>query len=103
MLDLPLIFWNTFRKTLGTQLHFSTAFAPQSNGQTGRLNQVLEDMLRAYVMDFTGCWDEHLPLSLLIMDMIASEKCYKRSMTNIKGPLQQGKLNLGFIGPFKIL
>ena len=55
-------FWESLQKTLGTQLRFSTTFHPQTEGQTEKLNQILEDMLRACVMDFAGCWDEHLPL-----------------------------------------
>ena len=40
----------------------STAFHPQTNGQSGRTIQVLEDMLRAYVLDLKGSWEEQLPL-----------------------------------------
>ena len=55
-------FWRSLQKALGTQLRFSTAFHPQTDAKTERLNQVLEDMLRACFLDFAGCWDEHLPL-----------------------------------------
>ena len=55
-------FWRSVQKALGTQLRFSTTFHPQTDGQTERLNQVLENMLRACSLDFFGCWDEHLPL-----------------------------------------
>lgn len=47
-------FWKGLQKKLGTQLDFSTAFYPQIDGQIERLNQVLEDMLKACVMDFGG-------------------------------------------------
>ena len=50
-------FWKWLQKAFGTQLRFSTTFHPQTDGQTERLNQVLEDILRACVMDFAGCWD----------------------------------------------
>ena len=40
----------------------STAFHPQTDGQSKRTIQVLEDMLRACVLDHKGCWEEHLPL-----------------------------------------
>ena len=40
----------------------STAFHPQTDGQSERTIQVLEDMLRACVLDFKGSWEEHLPL-----------------------------------------
>ena len=43
-------------------MDFSTAFHPQTDGQTERLNQVLEDMLRSCVLEFKGSWDEHLAL-----------------------------------------
>ena len=47
-------FWRGLQKALGTRLDFSTAFHPQTNGQTERLNQILKDIFRACVMDFTG-------------------------------------------------
>ncbi|KAF3680585.1 hypothetical protein FXO38_02229 [Capsicum annuum] len=55
-------FWRAFQKGLGTQVHLSSAFHPQMNGQAERTIQTLEDMLRACVLDFKGSWDEHLPL-----------------------------------------
>ncbi|XP_038895840.1 uncharacterized protein LOC120084007 [Benincasa hispida] len=55
-------FWKSLQVALGTQLDFSTAFHPQSDGQTERLNQILEDMLRAYAIEFSGSWDAHLHL-----------------------------------------
>ncbi|KAD3642358.1 hypothetical protein E3N88_31582 [Mikania micrantha] len=55
-------FWKSFQKALGTRLNFSTAYHPQTDGQSERTIQTLEDMLRACVIDFGGSWDDHLPL-----------------------------------------
>ena len=50
------------QKALGTELRLSTAFHPQTDGQSERGIQILEDMLRACVLDFQWSWVEHLPL-----------------------------------------
>jgi len=55
-------FWKTLFAELGTQLNFSTAYHPQTNGQTERVNQLVEDMLRAYVMQKPTQWEEYLHL-----------------------------------------
>ncbi|KAL0546071.1 hypothetical protein IC582_015976 [Cucumis melo] len=55
-------FWKSLQTAMGTRLDFSTAFHPQTDGQTERLNQVLEDMLRACALEFPGSWDSHLHL-----------------------------------------
>ncbi|GJV87806.1 putative nucleotidyltransferase, ribonuclease H [Tanacetum coccineum] len=54
--------WQVFQEALGTRLDMSTAYHPQTDGQSERTIQMLEDMLRACVMDFGGSWDTHLPL-----------------------------------------
>ncbi|GKD01709.1 putative reverse transcriptase domain-containing protein, partial [Tanacetum coccineum] len=56
-------FWQTVHKALGTILDLSTAYHPQTDGQSECTIQTLEDMLRAYVIDFGGSWDVHLPLA----------------------------------------
>ncbi|GKA44110.1 putative reverse transcriptase domain-containing protein, partial [Tanacetum coccineum] len=55
-------FWRSFQKAMGTQLDMSTAYHPQTDGQSERTIQTLEDMLRAYVIDFKNGWERHLPL-----------------------------------------
>ena len=55
-------FWKSFQKAMGTRLMMSTTFHPQTNGQSERTIQVLEDMLQACVLDHHGSWEEHLPL-----------------------------------------
>ena len=55
-------FWGKLQEALSTQLNFSTAFHPQTDGQSEIVIQVLEDMLRIYVIDNEGSWDRHIPL-----------------------------------------
>ncbi|GKB48183.1 reverse transcriptase domain-containing protein [Tanacetum coccineum] len=55
--------WQTVQNALGTRLDMSTAYHPQTDGQSKRTIQTLEDMLRACVIDFGGSWDVHLPLA----------------------------------------
>jgi hypothetical protein len=55
---------------LGRKLNFSTAYHPQTDGQTERTNQVLEDMLRACALQYGTSWDKSLPYA---------EFCYNNS------------------------
>ncbi|GJT06922.1 putative reverse transcriptase domain-containing protein [Tanacetum coccineum] len=55
--------WQTVQKALGTRLDMSMAYHPQTDGQSERTIQTLEDMLRACVIDFSGSWDVHVPLA----------------------------------------
>ncbi|KAD4586096.1 hypothetical protein E3N88_23697 [Mikania micrantha] len=55
-------FWKSLHKALGTRLDMSTAYHPQTDGQSERTIQTLEDMLRACVIDFGSSWESHLPL-----------------------------------------
>ena len=56
-------FWEQLQASLGTQLIPSSAYHPQTDGQTERINQILEDMLRACVLSYGKKWDECLPLA----------------------------------------
>ncbi|GJZ17957.1 putative reverse transcriptase domain-containing protein [Tanacetum coccineum] len=55
-------FWQSMQNALGTQLDMSTAYHPETDGQSERTIQTLEDMLRACVIDFRKGWERHLPL-----------------------------------------
>ncbi|GJX83421.1 putative reverse transcriptase domain-containing protein [Tanacetum coccineum] len=55
-------FWQSMQEALGTRLDMSTTYHPQIDGQSEPFIQTLEDMLKAYVLDFGGSWDVHLPL-----------------------------------------
>jgi hypothetical protein len=54
-------FWEQVHTSLGTKLNFSTAYHPQTDGQTERINQILEDMLRACALQYGTSWDKSLP------------------------------------------
>ena len=55
-------FWQTLQSALGTKLRMSSAYHPQTDGQSERTIQSLEDLMRACVLDHLGVWDEVLPL-----------------------------------------
>ncbi|GJZ51306.1 putative reverse transcriptase domain-containing protein [Tanacetum coccineum] len=116
-------FWQSLNKALGTQLDMSTAYHPQTDGQSERTIQTLEDMLRACVIDFGKGWDRHLPL---IKKRIQAARDRQKSLANRnrkpmefqvgdmvmlkvspwKGVIhfgKRGKLNPRYIGPFKVL
>nr|GEU94010.1 putative reverse transcriptase domain-containing protein [Tanacetum cinerariifolium] len=116
-------FWKAFQKAMGTQLDMSTEYHPETDGQSERTIQTLEDMLRACVIDFRNGWERHLPLvefsynnSYLASIKAASfEALYGRKCRSSvcwaevspwKGVVRfgkRGKLNARYIGPFKVL
>ncbi|GJU42541.1 putative reverse transcriptase domain-containing protein [Tanacetum coccineum] len=107
-------FWQSMQSALGTQLDMSTAYHPQTDGQSERTIQTLEDMLRACVIDFGKGWERHLPLvefsynNSYHASIKASpfEALYGRKCRSPKGVIRfvkRGKLNPRYIGPFKIL
>ena len=48
---------------MGTELQMSLAYHPQTDGQSERTIQILEDMLRACCMDWGGSWEQYLALA----------------------------------------
>jgi hypothetical protein len=56
-------FWQHLMNRMGTSLKMSSAFHPQSDGQTERMNRVLEDMLRNYIDPSQDDWDKHLAMA----------------------------------------
>ena len=55
-------FWKRLFADLGTKLNFSTAYHPQTDGHTERVNQILEDILHMYVMDKPTKWEDYVHL-----------------------------------------
>nr|GFB70433.1 putative reverse transcriptase domain-containing protein [Tanacetum cinerariifolium] len=112
-------FWVSLQKALGTQLDLSTAYHPETNGQSERTIQTLEDMLRACVIDFGSSWDKHLPLVEFTYNnsyhasikAAPFEALYGRNCDKVmlkvspwRGVIRfgkRGKLSPRFIGPFK--
>ncbi|GKA18568.1 putative reverse transcriptase domain-containing protein [Tanacetum coccineum] len=99
-------FWRAFQKALGARLHMSTAYHPQTDGQSERTIQTLEDMLRACVIDFGNGWDRHLPLiERKPLEFQEGDKVMLK-VSPWKGVIcfgKRGKLNPRYIGPFKVL
>lgn len=56
-------FWTAFQRALETKMHISTAYHPQTDGQSERIIQSLEDLLRACVVDWGKLWEKHLLLA----------------------------------------
>ncbi|RVW63783.1 Transposon Ty3-G Gag-Pol polyprotein [Vitis vinifera] len=88
-------FWHSLEKALGTKLNFSTAFHPQTDGQSERVIQVLEDLLRACILDLQGeiwslRWGDHVFLKVSPMKFVMRFG-------------RKGKLSPRFVGPFEIL
>jgi hypothetical protein len=55
-------FWKGFFKGFGTNLNFSTSYHPESDGKTERVDRVIEDMLRMYVIEKPTRWEDYLHL-----------------------------------------
>jgi transposase InsO family protein len=58
--QFTLKFWERLHETLDTQLRFSSAYHPQTDGQIERVNLILEDMLRGCALQYGRSWDKSL-------------------------------------------
>jgi transposase InsO family protein len=61
-------FWRALFKGLGSKLAYSSAYHPQTDGQTERVNRTMEQVLRAHCMQAGGQWDKHLPLVEFVLN-----------------------------------
>ncbi|GJS74813.1 putative reverse transcriptase domain-containing protein [Tanacetum coccineum] len=123
-------FWKSLQEAMGTQLDMSTAYHPETDSQSERTIQTLEDMLRACVIDFGSSWDRHLPLVELSynnsyhasikaapFEALYGRKCRlpvcwsevgdsQLTGPELKGVIRfgkRGKLSPRYIRPFKII
>ncbi|KAI3770485.1 hypothetical protein L6452_01619 [Arctium lappa] len=100
-------FWQSFKRELGSPVKLSTTYHPQTDGQSERTIQTLEDMLQACAIDFSRSWEGHLPLIEFAYNnnynasiQVASyEALYGRKFRFGK----RGKLSPCYIGPYKII
>jgi hypothetical protein len=70
-------FWKCLHKAMGTKLNFSSAYHPQTDGQTERMNQILEDMLRAYVLTYGKDWEQSLSYAEFSYDPPLLHHCHQ--------------------------
>ncbi|GJX61920.1 putative nucleotidyltransferase, ribonuclease H [Tanacetum coccineum] len=111
-------FWKGLQKAWGTRLKFSTSFHPQTDGQSERTIQTLEDMLRACALEWTGSWDEYLCLvefaynnswasnqrqHLSVIEFTNEKVAVAKEKLKRLNRDEVGKLSPRFIGPFEIL
>ena len=86
-------FWKSFQRAMGTQLMMSIAFHPQTDGQSERTIQVLEDMLQACVLDLKGSWEKHFPLV-----EFAYNNSFQTSIQMAMRICMRGHVDLQFVG-----
>ncbi|GJW68729.1 putative reverse transcriptase domain-containing protein [Tanacetum coccineum] len=114
-------FLQSMQEALRTRLDMSTAYHPQTDSQSERTIQTLEDMLRACILDFGGSWDIHLPLvefsynksyhssvRCAPFEALYGRKCRSPIMWAEVGEgvvrfEKKGKLAPKFVGPFEII
>nr|GFA80470.1 putative reverse transcriptase domain-containing protein [Tanacetum cinerariifolium] len=114
-------FWKSIQKALGIDICMSTAYHPETDGQSERTIQTLKDMLRACVIDFGKGWVKHLPLAefsynnsyhasmkaapyeALYGQKCRSPVCWAEDRQKNYAASKRGKLNPRYVGPFKVL
>ncbi|GJR18148.1 putative reverse transcriptase domain-containing protein [Tanacetum coccineum] len=104
------LFWKALHKALGTRLDMSTAYHPETDSQSERTIQTLEDMLRACVLDFGKNWTlERIGIDNSYHTSIKAAPFEALVMLKVspwKGVIhfgKRGKLNPRYVGPFKVI
>nr|GFB38587.1 retrotransposon protein, putative, Ty3-gypsy subclass [Tanacetum cinerariifolium] len=103
--------FDTIWKALGTDICMSTAYHPETNGQSDRTIQTLEDMLRSFVIDFGKGWVKQLPLAEFSYNnsyhasikAAPYETLYGQKCRSPVCWSERGKLNPRYVGPFMVL
>nr|GEX13420.1 putative reverse transcriptase domain-containing protein [Tanacetum cinerariifolium] len=99
--------WQALQKALGTKLNMSTAYHLETDGQSERTIQTLEDILRTCVMDFSGSWDTHLPLVEFSYNNSYHKSIKCEPFEALYGRVvrfgKKGKLAPRYVGPFEIV
>nr|GEY93463.1 putative reverse transcriptase domain-containing protein [Tanacetum cinerariifolium] len=94
------------KNALGTRLDMSTAYHPEIDGQSERTIQTLEDMLRAYAIDFGKGWVNHSPFVEFSYNNSYHASIKAAPFEALYGVVRfgkRGKLNPMYVGPFKVL
>ncbi|GJY59103.1 putative reverse transcriptase domain-containing protein [Tanacetum coccineum] len=100
--------FDTIWKALGTDISMSTAYHPETDGQSERTIQTLEDMLHACVIDFGKGWDrqkryadlKRKPMEFKVRDRVMLKVLPWKGVVRFG---KRGKLNPRYVGPFKVL
>ncbi|GKB71065.1 putative reverse transcriptase domain-containing protein [Tanacetum coccineum] len=113
--DMKKLYWwpnmkadTTTYKALGTDISMSNAYHPETDGQSERTIQTLEDMLRACVIDFGKGWDrqksyadlKRKPMEFEVGDRVMLKVSPWKAVVRFD---KRGKLNPRYVGPFKVL
>jgi transposase InsO family protein len=84
-------FWQHLYKCMGTKLRMSSAYHPQTDGLTERMNRTVEQVLRKYVNDVQDDWDEHLPAVQFSLNTLGFRVCW--AIYSYKEAVQDGLSN----------
>ncbi|VVA38897.1 PREDICTED: reverse mRNAase, partial [Prunus dulcis] len=87
-------FWKTLWKLFGTSLKFSSAFHPQTDGQTEVVNRSLGDLLRCLVGDKQGNWDLILPVAEFAYNNSANRTTGKSPFEIVYGVMPRPPIDL---------